>query len=185
MSKPFRVMGILAVVLLLAGIWVQTVEIRKSKEMTAESNKVGIIEEDFVYRLYTEHDEYREGDKVTLIAELEYIGDRKSVTITHATTPFYYVISESSGNYVFYYAMDQPKLSTTLLKGEPLRHSYTSPGALIAEKDDKFPEKQADVPFPAGQYDVDGSAKFTIEDTDGSIEGSFEIKQELLFEVKK
>ncbi|GKU76358.1 hypothetical protein [Paenibacillus sp. L3-i20] len=184
MSRPLKVMGVLAVVLLLAGIWVQISQ--KSNPLELIVSKHGeIVKDDFVYRIYTERDTYQEGDSVTLISELEYVGDRKFVTILHEATPFHYGISENSGKYAFYYMMNQPAIRTTLIKGQPFRESYTSPGALIVEEGVTLPTKQAEVPFPAGQYHVSGYAKFTVSEVDGKEEGDFKIGKDLTFEVGK
>ncbi|MFF2886429.1 hypothetical protein [Paenibacillus sp. NPDC057967] len=118
---------------------------------------------DFVHRLYLERDDYREGDQVTFISELEYVGDRESVTINHAMTPFYYAIRDSSGTYSFPYMMDQPLIYTTLYPGKPHVEKYSNGWAyLINDSNEILIENPADVPFPAGNYTVVGSAEFNV-----------------------
>ncbi|MDQ8738703.1 hypothetical protein [Paenibacillus sp. LHD-38] len=87
-----------------------------------------ITEGDFVYRLVTENEEYQKGDSVKLYAELEYIGDKETVTIYHAASPFYFPIVEKTRDYDISYSMNEPLLSTTLKRGEPLREEYKKSG---------------------------------------------------------
>lgn len=141
-------------------------------------------DENFVYRLYKEKAEYHEGDSVKLIAELEYVGDRDSVTISHEASPFYFLISENSGRYGFMYMMDQPLLHTTLERGKPLVEEYVGGGAYLVENGLANWEKPSDNPFPAGKYTVQGYAKFVIEGSGKEGEDPFQIGAELIFEVQ-
>ena len=49
---------------------------------------------DFVYRLFTEKEEYSSSKDVHMYAELEYIGENDEITIFHAVSPFYFPIEE-------------------------------------------------------------------------------------------
>lgn len=129
-------------------------------------NKKGIIKpvqaSDFVHRLYLERDDYREGDQVTFISELEYVGDRKSVTINHAMSPFSYAIQESAGKYSFVFLMDQPLIYTTLYPGKPHVEKYSNGQAYLKDDPNEIIGKPTAVPFPAGDYTVVGSADFNV-----------------------
>lgn len=128
-----------------------------------KSNRKAVEETDFIHRLYLERDDYREGDRVTFISELEYVGDRDSVTINHAMTPFFYAISESSEKYLFPFMMDQPLIYTTLYPGKPHIETYSSGAAYIKDEESEFSlSDPAEVPFPAGDYKVVGSAEFNV-----------------------
>ncbi|RJX38908.1 hypothetical protein D3P09_15440 [Paenibacillus pinisoli] len=117
---------------------------------------------DFVHRFYLERDDYKEGDQVTFISELEYVGDRKSVTINHAMSPFYYGIQESTGKYTFMFVMPQPLIHTTLYPGKPLIEKYSNGWAYLNDGSDTIIGKPADIPFPAGNYTVVGSTDFNV-----------------------
>ncbi|WP_133297966.1 hypothetical protein [Paenibacillus paeoniae] len=150
-------------------------------------NKSPVQESDFIHRLYLEKKDYREGDQVTFISELEYVGDRESVTINHGMTPFSYAIRESSGKYLYMYIMDQPLIYTTLYPGQPYVEKYSSGWAYTEEGEgEELKYTPVDVPFPAGDYTVVGSAKFNIGEfgEDNENEGPIEILgKELLFSV--
>jgi len=136
-----------------------------SKEIQAMNKKESIKPvqaSDFVHRLYLERDDYREGDQVTFISELEYVGDRKSVTINHAMSPFSYAIRELSGEYSFVFVIDQPLIYTTLYPGKPHVEKYSNGQAYLKDDPNEIIGKATDVPFPAGEYTVVGFADFNV-----------------------
>lgn len=136
-----------------------------SKEIQALNKKESmkpVQASDFVHRLYLERDDYREGEQVTFISELEYVGDRKSVTINHAMSPFTYAIQESTGKYSFVFMIDQIIRHTTLYPGKPHVEKYSSGWAYLNDDPNKIIGEPADIPFPAGEYTVVGSADFNV-----------------------
>ena len=76
----------------------------------------------------TEGDFVGEDEPIKIYAELEYIGDKEEVTISHAASPFYFPMVETTRNYEISYLMEQPALGTVILKGEPLRTEYRGSG---------------------------------------------------------
>ncbi|WP_314000845.1 hypothetical protein [uncultured Paenibacillus sp.] len=146
-----------------------------------------VTERDFVYRLVSDKKEYVEGEPVLIYAELEYVGDKDSVTIYHASSPFYFPIVEKTRDYVIGYAMDQPLISTTLERGKPLREDYRKSGG-YTEQDNKeyiafmkaFSEGNG---FPAGRYEVDGFADFFVESAENGQE-NYKIKAQMEFAVR-
>ncbi|MCH1624286.1 hypothetical protein [Fredinandcohnia quinoae] len=143
-------------------------------------------EGDFVYRLVSEKELYKEAEPVKLYAELEYIGDQDSISIFHAGSPFYFDMTEKTRDYEIPYPMIQPLIQTTLKKGEPLREPYTKSGG-YSDQDDgeyvKFMKKflKGD-DFPTGQYEVKGNASFHTEEY--GTEQQFNIEAKIEFEVK-
>lgn len=65
---------------------------RKSEEKQKRQVSAETVEGDFIFRLISEKDTYKEGEPVSIYAELEYIGDKESVTIfmprLHLLYPF-------------------------------------------------------------------------------------------------
>ena len=74
----------------------------------------------FVYRLSTEKDVYDEFGDTAIFAELMYVGEKNSIDIYHAASPFYFPLEERTRGFEIDYAMDDPLLTALLIKGEPL-----------------------------------------------------------------
>ncbi len=121
------------------------------------------VQGDFIYRLTAEDDTFGAGGPISMYAELEYTGDQASIDIYHAASPFYFDLHEKTRDFEIPYAMNEPLLVTTLVKGEPLREDYRGSGG-YSEKDPKayrdFIEQVTDNQFPEGFYEVNGSANF-------------------------
>lgn len=147
-----------------------------------------ITEGDFIYRLVSEKEEYVENGPVGIYAELEYIGDKEEINIYHAASPFFFPMVEKTRDFEIDYAMNEPLLRTTLVKGEPLREDYIASGGYSLEDEEEyisFVKSIVKSEFPAGEYVVDGAAVFYIitnEETDEKIE--YNIKTQIEFKVK-
>lgn len=63
---------------------------------------------DFVYRLSTEKEEYNGDEPIIIHAKLEYVGDQEQIDISHAASPFYFPIKETTRNYDIPYVMEEP-----------------------------------------------------------------------------
>ena len=123
-------------------------------------------QDDFVYRLIADKEAYVEGDTVTIYAELEYVGEKEQIDIYHAASPFYFPLVEKTRHYSIPYAMNEPLIQTTLIKGEPLREEYKRSGGYSSSDDAKYIQFMIDFVdkgFAAGTYEMDGSAQFYIE----------------------
>lgn len=137
--------------------------------------KAEVVTDDFIYRLVMEKAKYTEGDSIRMYAELEYIGDQDEITIFHASSPFYFPITETTRKYSIVYPMTEPLVSTTITKGKPLRKEYNGGGAYDAEDDKEFVDFMKGImrnEFPAGKYVVTGYADFYVELTAGSTAGN-------------
>jgi hypothetical protein len=124
------------------------------------------VEGDFHYRLMTDKEEYAAGEEVQLYAELEYTGALDQVTIHHAASPFFFLITEESRGYSIPYFMNQPGLSTTLVKGEPFRELYKPIVSYSLEDDQEyvaFIKSLAENGFAAGNYQIKGHTDFTTK----------------------
>lgn len=141
-----------------------------------------VTEGDFVYRLVSEKNIYADGEKVELYAELEYVGEEQEIQIAHAASPFYFPMTERIRGLDISYAMDQPRVVTTLKKGEPLREYYKGGGS-FTEHDPKehvdfvksvFEAIQKGT-LPSGEYEVSGRATFEpLNGSDGTEEISID-----------
>ncbi len=168
----------------------ETINYTSELEDSADSNiRAVVIKDDFIYRLVTEMEEYREDETVSIYAELEYIGDNKEVIIYHASSPFYYSMFELTREFGIPFAMDQPGLRTILVRGEPLREEYKRAGITGLYEDEEeyenFIKKFIKDGFPDGHYRLSGSAKFHVESKkDGEVEKvDYKLKAEIEFKV--
>lgn len=140
-------------------------------DFTVTSSHAESEKGDFIYRLATEKEQYTEGEKVEIYAELEYIGEQESIEISHAASPFYFPLREETRDYSVDYVMNEPLLTTRLVKGEPLQEFYSGNGGYSAEEEEayiEFVQRIMEQDFPAGYYQVNGYADFSAGVADGS-----------------
>ncbi len=159
-----------------------------ASDQAARPSRAEMKEGDFVYRLVSESERYGQGEKPKIYAELEYVGEQDEITIGHAASPFYFPMKELTRNYSIDYMMNEPYITTTLKKGEPLREDYTGSGG-YSEQDTKdyqnFIRSLKDG-FPEGRYVVYGSADFVIHPAEGETgeePEKYKIQAEIEFEV--
>lgn len=157
-----------------------------------DNNEASIIAEetkdDFIYRLVSESGEYPDGEAVKMYAELEYIGDKNKVTIYHASSPFYYNMTEKTREFEIQSVMPMPLLNTTLKKNQPFREEYKRSGGYSLDDDEEyanFMKKFLEDGFPKGHYVVDGNANFYVETTlDGEVKQTdYRISAQIEFKV--
>jgi len=123
---------------------------------------------DFIYRIVSEKQEYANNEKVKIYAELEYVGNDDQVTIYHGESPFYFNLKEKTRNYDIGYAMNEPLIKTTIVKGKPLREEYRVGSGGYSGDDPKeyvdFMKKIMDTKrLPYGYYILNGNADFYVE----------------------
>ncbi len=151
-----------------------------------------IVEEtkgDFVYRLETKVKEYSADTSVNIYAELEYIGEKDSITISHATSPFLFPITEKTRDIQIFYAMNQPLIKTVLKRGEPISAEYKGGSGGYSDQDPteyvEFMKKIMEGKFPVGEYVVNGFVSFDVEPkTNNDVSESINIKAQVEFIVK-
>lgn len=129
--------------------------------------KAEATEGDFVYRLVSEKSVYAESERVELYAELEYVGEEKEIEIAHAASPFSFPMKEKTRGFEIGYGMDQPRIVTTLKKGEPLREQYKGGGGYGSQDPKEYidfiktvAEASRKGSLPTGEYEVTGGAEF-------------------------
>ena len=152
---------------------------QQNEETSTVENDSGISDEtkttysyvrigDFIYRLSTEKEQYNGEEPIMINAELEYVGDQAQIDITHAASTFYFPIKETTRNYDIPYAMEQPLLHTTLVKGEPLKMTYHGSGGYSEQDKEEvvhFMKQIMAGDFPTGSYVVEGYVEFTVVET--------------------
>jgi len=146
-----------------------------------------VIEGDFIYRLVTEKGEYLDNESVNIYAELEYIGDNEEITIYHAASPFFFPMVEKIRDYSIDYPMDEPLISTKLIKGKPLREEYKRSGGYSSQDEKEyvnFMKSFLDNDFPTGYYVVNGFADFYVQSNENGNKEKYNIKAQIDFKVK-
>lgn len=163
----------------------------ESRDHTTEAPGVIAVEtqeDDFIYRLYTDNAIYRKGEKVDIIAELEYIGEEDEVTIAHAASPFYFNLKELNRGYPIEQMMNEPLLHTTLVRGEPLVEHYQKSGGYSEQDDPNYVQFIRNVwksnGFPHGHYVVDGFASFFVEEEGKTEKKTYNIEGKIDFKVE-
>ncbi|WP_054027693.1 hypothetical protein [Bacillus sp. FJAT-28004] len=129
--------------------------------------KAETAEDDFVYRLVSEKSVYAEGERVELYAELEYVGEEQEIKIAHASSPISFPMKEKTRGFEIGYTMSQPRIVTTLKKGEPLREQYKGSGGYGSQDPKEYvdfikavAEASRKGSLPSGEYVVAGVAEF-------------------------
>ncbi|RQW74719.1 hypothetical protein EBB45_10635 [Lysinibacillus composti] len=149
--------------------------------------KAEVKEEAFVYRLVTEKAEYSENEAIKIYAELEYIGDKEEIEISHRNSPFYFPIVETTRNYEIDYFMTLPLKITKLIKGKPLREEYLGSGGYGSQDEKEYIEFMKRImnnEFPKGYYVVNGLADFNVIDNgDTKEKKNYEINAQIEFRV--
>lgn len=172
----------------------------EKKEKTAETkvesparHEAVVSQGDFLYRLWTDSEAYKEGDEITIHAELEYMGDQKEVTIDQAESLFYFPIREMTRGYEIAYQNGEARKNTTLKKGEPIKETYVGkriPEIRTSEEHQKLMSSVKEGKFPEGFYYIDGFAKFKVIGEETALEeenpdGLVQIQGMLDIHVKK
>lgn len=122
----------------------------------------------FSFILKSEKAVYQVGEPLQIKAELTYIGDEESVTISHAASPIWLLTTNLTENYQFEAAMNEPLIFTELKKGIPYIEVYQFSGGSYYEgspgkpySDEVF-KQMAEGRFPPGQYEIKGRTDFAI-----------------------
>lgn len=144
---------------------------------------------DFVYRLFTEKDVYDEFGDTAIFAELTYVGEKESIEIYHAASPFSFPMEERTRGINVDYAMNEPLITRTLQKDVPFREKYTFAGGYSDGDDEKYVEfvkTMIDQGLPKGEYIIHGSAQFSTADpTNTTDKKGFMMSADIGFTVTK
>ncbi|WP_096188070.1 hypothetical protein [Evansella halocellulosilytica] len=140
---------------------------------------------DFILRLVSTQEVYDSDEEIDLTAKLKYIGDQDEITITHAMSPFWFEIVETTRGVEIPHAMEMPQLETTLERDKWYEELYEKNGGYIEEDEDSefiaaFLEGNA---FPSGEYEIELRTDFnTVEN--GEDEEQHNYTTSLMIQVK-
>lgn len=154
------------------------------------SSEAEVKEGDFIYRLFSEKDVYDEFGDTAIFAELTYVGELDSIDIYHAASPFHFPFVERTRGIEVGYAMDQPFLTTKLVKAEPLRQKYSFAGGYSENNTSEYVNFVKSIidekGFPEGEYIIKGFADFFTTDPDDTTENQqYNFTADIGFNVKK
>ncbi|MCK0470965.1 hypothetical protein [Halalkalibacter sp. APA_J-10(15)] len=141
-----------------------SVTVSDLEEYNVQQTAVEVTEGDFIYRLVSEKDYYKD-EAVQLYAELEYIGEKDEMTIYHAASPFYFPMKEEVRGFDIGYSMNEPLVETILQQGEPYREKYQRSGGYSDQDEEEYQNFMKDFlenGFLTGYYIVNGFADFYV-----------------------
>lgn len=125
-------------------------------------------QDDFIFRLVSEKEQYKEGEKVTLYGELEYVGEKPEITIHHSSSVFQFLLEEKMRDYSIVRGVRDIGKSTTLKRGEIYREKYKKSEVFNFDEHSEEYENFLDdflsrEGFLMGYYVVKGYADFSPE----------------------
>jgi hypothetical protein len=147
------------------------------------------IQDDVIFRLVSEKEQYKEGEEVELYGEIEYVGDKEEVTIHHSSSAFLFPMEEKIRGYEIGGVVSDIGLSTTLKQGEPYREEYVKSGGYSPNQDPEdyvnfiqdFLDRED---FPPGYYEVNGFADFSFgSEENGEMRERYKIEAKIDFKV--
>lgn len=123
-------------------------------------------QDDFIFRLISEKEQYEEKEEVILYGEIEYIGEENEIEIVHSSSPIFFNIIEEERQYAVEDIVQDIGVTTVLKQNEPLRIVYEK-NAFYDETDPKnyidFVEQLVEQEgFPIGYYTVTGITNFSV-----------------------
>ncbi|WP_342505365.1 hypothetical protein [Sporosarcina sp. FSL K6-2383] len=162
-------------------------KVNSGKQLSLPPPEAEVQEGDFIYKLSTEKDVYDTFSGSAIFAELTYIGEKDSIDIYHAASPFHFPLEERTRGIEVDYAMNEPLIITTLKKGEPLRQKYNFAGGYSDQDEEEYVEfikSMINEEFPEGEYIIHGSAQFTTADPSQTTdEERFQLQVDIGFTV--
>jgi hypothetical protein len=84
------------------------------------------------------------------------VGEEQEIQIAHAASPFYFSMTERTRGFDINYAMDQPRIVTTLKKGEYTEHNSKEHVDFVKSVFEAIQKGT----LPSGEYEVSGRAAF-------------------------
>lgn len=131
--------------------------------------------DNFRYELYVSNNTFAQGEPFDITATLTYIGDQDEIVISHAASPFYFPMTETTRGYNIDYPMHEPLIYTTLKKDEPLTKQYVPSGS-YSDTDEveyvAFMKEFLAGDYPVGNYIVNGSVQFNVDNSPVNINGN-------------
>lgn len=141
-------------------------EPKNLEQFNVKKNATQVIEDDFIFRLVSEKEQYDEGETVKLYGEIVYKGDKEEVTIFHSSSAILFNITEHARDYEIGYGVQDIGVTTVLKQGEPFRENYNKNNVGYASDDNnvKFIKEFINRDdFPTGYYVVNGFTDFAVQ----------------------
>lgn len=142
------------------------------------------VQDDFIFRLISEKEQYKTGEDVKIYGEILYMGGEEAVTINHSSSAIFFDIVEEIRGYKIDYVVNDIGISTTINRlGDPYQYHYKKSFGYPLDNAPKeyvnFIENfSKNDGFPPGYYTVKGLTDFTIESEDKryNIEATIDFK---------
>src|SRR5699024_1817719 len=93
-------------------------------EYEVENIVAEVAEGDFIFRLMTEKEQYKESEPISLIGEIIYVGEQDEIEIIHSSSAVLFNIHEEVRGYDLGDAVNDIGVTTVLTQNEPYRESY-------------------------------------------------------------
>lgn len=140
-----------------------------------------ITKGDFLFRLVSEKEVYKQGDEVQIYGEIEYIGDQDDVTIVHSSSAVIFSVEEKIRGYTIPDFVREIGVWTSLSKNKPYHKRYDKSSGYISEQESEdyviFAEDFLEGDdFPVGYYAMKGIADFAYESERYDIEAEIDFK---------
>lgn len=168
--KKYIIAFIIIVIFLIAGC--DSTEKIDSKELVkieVQKSLDETIQDDFIFRLVSEKEQYKVGEDVKLYGEILYKGDKEEITIYHSSSAVSFNVIEKIRGHEISYIVKEIGTSTTLNRlGNPYRAQYNKSAVYNPDNIQKdyarfmetFSKKEG---FPSGYYIVKGTTDFSVE----------------------
>lgn len=139
----------------------------KLETFEVENNEAEVTDGDYVFRLISEKEVYQVGEKVDMYGELTYVGDKEEVEIVHSTNLFIFPMLEKVREHEISGGTTEEAVETTLKRNEPYIENYAKNGVGYAGEDPQSYQSFIENfmnrgDFPAGYYEVQGEASFSV-----------------------
>ncbi|WP_246944860.1 hypothetical protein [Bacillus pinisoli] len=161
------IITVVTILILLIGCQSSNFIVSEVEKATVSKTSDEVRKDDFVFRLVTEKEQYEEGEEVKLYGEIEYVGNRNGVVISHSSSAILYTIEEKIRGFVIEGAVTNVGLTTNLKQGVSYREEYMKSGGYSPTQDTKdfvrfMRDFLAREDFPTGHYVVKGMADFSV-----------------------
>ena len=139
----------------------EKIDVQKSSDKT--------IQDDFIFRLVSEKDQYKVGEDVKLYGEILYKGEKEEITIYHSSSAVSFNVIEKIRGHEIGYILNDIGTSTTLNRlGNPYRAQYNKNAGYNLDNTEKDYAKFMETfskrdGFPLGYYIVKGTTDFSVD----------------------
>lgn len=147
----------------------EKIDSKELEKIVVQKSVDETMQDDFIFRLVSEKEQYKVGEDVKLYGEIFYKGDKEEITIYHSSSAISFNVIEKIRGHEIGYIVKEIGTSTTLNRlGKPYRAQYNKSSVYNPDnihKDyarfmENFSQKEG---FPSGYYIVKGTTDFFVE----------------------